>query len=60
MMVYFGLAWLALRLLVHLSPKPEAIEGSYTIDPAVFKDEDGGSLMRLGRSLGWSISMLEN
>ena len=36
-------------------PQPEAIEGSYSIDPAVFTDEDGESYMYFGGLWGGQL-----
>jgi hypothetical protein len=37
------------------TPEPEAIQGSYTIDPAVFQDDDGGYFMYFGGLWGGQL-----
>jgi hypothetical protein len=41
-------------------PEPEAIEGSYTIDPAVFEDEDGKYYMYFGGIWGGQLQKYRN
>jgi hypothetical protein len=41
-------------------PEPEAIEGSYTIDPAVFEDEDGKHYMYFGGIWGGQLQKYRN
>ena len=41
-------------------PQPEAIKESFSIDPAVFKDDDGQLLYVLRRHLGRAITTLAN
>jgi hypothetical protein len=41
-------------------PEPEAIEGSYTIDPAVFEDEDGKFYMYFGGIWGGQLQKYRN
>ena len=42
------------------SPEPEAIKGSYTIDPAVFEDEDGKYYMYFGGIWGGQLQKYRN
>jgi hypothetical protein len=42
------------------TPEPEAIEGSYTIDPAVFEDEDGKYYMYFGGIWGGQLQKYRN
>ncbi len=42
------------------SPEPEAIEGSYSIDPAVFEDEDGKYYMYFGGIWGGQLQKYRN
>jgi beta-xylosidase len=42
------------------NPEPEAIEGSYTIDPAVFEDEDGKYYMYFGGIWGGQLQKYRN
>jgi hypothetical protein len=42
------------------TPEPEAIEGSYTIDPAVFEDEDGKFYMYFGGIWGGQLQKYRN
>lgn len=37
------------------TPQPEAIKGSYTIDPAIFEDEDGSYYMYIGGLWGGQL-----
>lgn len=41
-------------------PEPEAIKGSYTIDPAVFKDDDGEYYMYFGGLWGGQLQSYRN
>jgi hypothetical protein len=41
-------------------PEPEAIEGSYTIDPAVYEDEDGKFYMYFGGIWGGQLQKYRN
>ncbi|WP_291103768.1 MULTISPECIES: glycoside hydrolase family 43 protein [unclassified Flavobacterium] len=41
-------------------PEPEAIKGSYTIDPAVFEDEDGKYYMYFGGIWGGQLQKYRN
>ena len=41
-------------------PEPKAIEGSYTIDPAVFEDEDGKYYMYFGGIWGGQLQKYRN
>lgn len=41
-------------------PEPEAIEGSYSIDPAVFEDEDGKFYMYFGGIWGGQLQKYRN
>jgi len=41
-------------------PEPEAIKGSYTIDPAVFEDEDGKFYMYFGGIWGGQLQKYRN
>lgn len=41
-------------------PEPEAIEGSYSIDPAVFEDEDGSYYMYFGGIWGGQLQKYRN
>lgn len=41
-------------------PEPEAIKGSYTIDPAVFEDEDGKHYMYFGGIWGGQLQKYRN
>lgn len=41
-------------------PEPEAIEGSYTIDPAVFEDEDGKYYIYFGGIWGGQLQKYRN
>lgn len=41
-------------------PEPEAIKGSYTIDPAVFEDEDGNYYMYFGGIWGGQLQKYRN
>lgn len=41
-------------------PEPEAIKGSYTIDPAVFKDEDGKFYLYFGGIWGGQLQKYRN
>ncbi|SHF95440.1 Glycosyl hydrolases family 43 [Flavobacterium fluvii] len=41
-------------------PEPEAIEGSYSIDPAVFEDEDGKFFMYFGGIWGGQLQKYRN
>ena len=41
-------------------PEPEAIEGSYSIDPAVFEDEDGKHYMYFGGIWGGQLQKYRN
>jgi hypothetical protein len=41
-------------------PEPEAIKGSYSIDPAVFEDEDGQFYMYFGGIWGGQLQMYRN
>ncbi|CAM4362160.1 glycoside hydrolase family 43 protein [Zobellia roscoffensis] len=41
-------------------PQPEAIEGSYSIDPAVFEDEDGSYYMYFGGIWGGQLQKYRN
>jgi len=41
-------------------PEPEAIKGSYTIDPAVFEDEDGRYYMYFGGIWGGQLQKYRN
>jgi hypothetical protein len=41
-------------------PEPEAIKNSYTIDPAVFKDDDGKSYMYFGGLWGGQLQSYRN
>ncbi|WP_281336432.1 glycoside hydrolase family 43 protein [Flavobacterium eburneipallidum] len=41
-------------------PEPEAIEGSYSIDPAVFEDEDGKYYMYFGGIWGGQLQKYRN
>ncbi len=41
-------------------PEPEAIEGSYSIDPAVFKDDDGCYYMYFGGIWGGQLQKYRN
>ena len=42
------------------TPEPEAIEGSYTIDPAIFEDEDGKYYMYFGGIWGGQLQKYRN
>ena len=42
------------------TPEPEAIQGSYTIDPAVFEDEDGKYYMYFGGIWGGQLQKYRN
>jgi hypothetical protein len=42
------------------TPQPEAIKGSYTIDPAVFEDEDGSYYMYFGGIWGGQLQKYRN
>lgn len=42
------------------TPEPEAIKGSYTIDPAVFEDEDGKYYMYFGGIWGGQLQKYRN
>ncbi|HEA23482.1 hypothetical protein LCGC14_1409450 [marine sediment metagenome] len=42
------------------SPQPKAIEGSYSIDPAVFEDEDGSYYMYFGGIWGGQLQKYRN
>jgi len=42
------------------TPEPEAIQGSYTIDPAVFKDDDGEHYMYFGGIWGGQLQKYRN
>ena len=42
------------------TPEPEAIEGSYSIDPAVFEDEDGKYYMYFGGIWGGQLQKYRN
>jgi hypothetical protein len=42
------------------TPEPEAIKGSYTIDPAVFEDEDGKHYMYFGGIWGGQLQKYRN
>jgi beta-xylosidase len=40
--------------------EPTPIAGSYSIDPAIFKDDDGNHYMYLGGIWGWTIAAVED
>ena len=42
------------------TPEPEAIKGSYTIDPAVFEDEDGKYYIYFGGIWGGQLQKYRN
>jgi beta-xylosidase len=42
------------------TPEPEAIEGSYTIDPAIFEDEDGKFYIYFGGIWGGQLQKYRN
>lgn len=42
------------------TPEPEAIEGTYSIDPAVFEDEDGAFYMYFGGIWGGQLQKYRN